>query len=406
MPPADKVTEWDNQIERIVLGNRNTIHNCRSPGMVGQLCNLADVSVRHKMDKRTLRYEQHRLQRDMVEASRNTDTPMVRAKGAAPRRTFRSTWDKLVERWGWQYLGPDGGGTRWSTDVGEIDLARDSAKAIHRATEAAWSLDRWARDNRANDEEDCECFGEVCQCSARFSTQMLLRTKIPVFDIHREQLKTNWADRLVGNAGNMGEDAGTVALGYYADWRRWNSENKHGIKHGKTAVSLTCECGHALPDRRHFVWDCPVWSWDRSDTLRRNPVCQMEEALMLPLIDKPRPPPSRRMTPPTMVRYLASGDDTIWVATDGRSDYPSINGTEAGKICDEALRRASWSVVVKAGQREPQKWGGVLGGFDQTAYQAELWSVHVAARAAKLAKANITFIIDNKSVNDELSTAR
>ena len=82
-------------------------------------------------------------------------------------------------------------------------------------------------------------------------------------------------------------------------------------------------------------------------------------------------PTTRMMTPPpTMVRYLvelASGNDTIWVATDGGSDYPSVNGTEAGKIRDEALRRASWSVVVKAGQREPQKWGGVLSGFDRTA---------------------------------------
>lgn len=181
-------------------------------------------------------------------------------------------------------------------------------------------------------------------------------------------------------------------------------------------ADLKCGCGHdsgVIPDRHHFVWDCPGWTVPNTGA---TPTCQAEEVLFLLTVNIANAMPIDKDTQPDpglSSHYAilnAAGLNNMLTGADGGSDHPGLS-KDVDKIKVESLRRASLAVAVKVKPCDYSdelnegiaSWGGLAPGIDQGIFVAELYAVVQAVTAAKEAQVSITLIVDNSSVVDVIA---
>ena len=166
--------------------------------------------------------------------------------------------------------------------------------------------------------------------------------------------------------------------------------------------NITCMCGHAMPDRRHRLWQCKATAIGAP--MPRKATCELEHGLGVPMVTKfPRPPLRRYNIPTGLAEAIrlaaeASVDGIARLATDGSVLEPRNLWHRSG----------GFGIAVQTtpdNQQLCKQFHGMVGGLDQCSAAAELYGIMVARRAARQSQTPIYIVCDNQAVQRQADAA-
>ena len=180
---------------------------------------------------------------------------MVEGRYARSARTFLS---KYIEGWEWRQDGPG----RYSSKEGILNLDRDDKATILRAMKRGWERELISGDNR---------------CKAQDTNRRMRGGRYPVLGAHAKFIRDAYCHL-------------PTAIGAAQDHRAIQTFCKQQRRRDPAfgAPAVNCVCGMANPDRRHWMWTCS--SAAEPMTINRDPRCEIEKALAVPLSPQPIPP--------------------------------------------------------------------------------------------------------------------